>query len=118
MGAIGGARFRLLTGRANAERLAGRVQLARETLDILAAHLAERPFLLGDGPTIADIAVFAYGSRAGDIGLPLASWPAVAAWAEPRPRAARFHRRLRALPAQRATRREPFDLRLVTPVWA
>jgi len=81
MGAIGGARFRLLTGRATAECLAGRVQVARDTLDILAAHLAERPFLLGDDPTIADVAVFAYGSRAGDIGLPLASWPAVAAWA-------------------------------------
>jgi len=81
MGAIGGSRFRLLTGRATAERLAGRVRLARETLDILAAQLAERPYLVGDGPTIADVAVFAYGSRAGDIGLPLASWPAVAGWA-------------------------------------
>jgi len=88
MGAIGGTRFRLLTGRATAERLAGRVRLARDTLDILSAHLAGRPFLLGGEPTIADLAVFAYGSRAGDIGLPLASWPAVAAWAD----------RVRALP--------------------
>ena len=80
MGAIGGARFRLLTGRASAERLAGRVQLARDTLAILDAHLARRPFLLGDDPTIADVAVFAYGSRAGDIGLPPTSWPAFDAW--------------------------------------
>ena len=81
MGAIGGARFRLLTGRATVERLAGRVELARDTLDILAAHLAGRRSCSATGPTIADVAVFAYGSRAGDIGLPLASWPAVDAWA-------------------------------------
>ena len=80
MGAIGGARFRLLTGRASAERLAGRVQVARDTLEILDAHLAGRPFLLGKDPTIADVAVFAYGSRSGDIGLPPASWPAFDAW--------------------------------------
>ena len=88
MGAIGGSRFRLLTGRATAEELAGRLRTARETLDLLAAHLAGRPFLLGDRPTIADVAVFAYGSRAGDIGLPIEAWPAFAAWGD----------RVRALP--------------------
>jgi glutathione S-transferase len=88
MGAIGGTRFRLMTGRATAEQLAGRLELARDTLDVLATHLAERPFLLGSEPTVADVAVFGYGSRAADIGLPLASWPAVDAWAE----------RLRSLP--------------------
>ncbi|HET8950023.1 MAG TPA: glutathione S-transferase family protein [Solirubrobacteraceae bacterium] len=88
MGAIGGTRFRLMTGRATAEQLAGRLALARDTLDVLAGRLAARPFLLGNEPTIADVAAFAYASRAGDIGLPPASWPAFDAWLE----------RMRALP--------------------
>lgn len=90
MGRIGGLRFRLLTGRADAQdpRMAARLTAARGTLDVLAAQLAGRQFLLGAEPTIADIAVFAYASRAGDVGLPLDGWPAVERWAE----------RLRALP--------------------
>jgi glutathione S-transferase len=90
MGGIGGARFRLLTGRATAEQplITGRLATAREALDVLAAHLAGRDWLVGDGPTIADIAVFAYTSRAGDIGLDPADWPPVEAWLD----------RVRALP--------------------
>ena len=90
MGAIGGARFRLLTGRATAQDplIAGRLEDARGTLDVLGTQLDGRRFLLGDEPTIADVAVFAYTSRAGDIGLPLDRWPDVARWAE----------RVRALP--------------------
>jgi glutathione S-transferase len=84
MGYIGGARFRLLTGRATAEdpRIAARIAAARGTLEVLAAQLAGRRFLLGAEPTIADVATFAYTSRAGDIGLPLDRWPEVERWAE------------------------------------
>jgi len=88
MGGIGGPRFRLITGRAGAERLAGRVAVGRGALDVLQARLAERPWLVGAGPTIADVSVAAYTSVAGDVGLDLAGWPAVAAWLD----------RLRAVP--------------------
>jgi glutathione S-transferase len=80
MGGIGGARFRFLTGRATLQELAGRVDLAREALDVLAAHLRERDWLVGERPTIADVGVFAYAGRAGDIGLDAADWPPFAAW--------------------------------------
>jgi glutathione S-transferase len=68
MTGIGGARFRLLTGRATREDplVAGRLGTARETLDVLAAHLAEHDWLVGERATIADVAVFAYASRAGN----------------------------------------------------
>jgi glutathione S-transferase len=88
MGGIGGARFRLLTGRATRQQLAGRLDSAREALDVLAGHLRGRDWLVGGNPTIADVGVFAYTSRAGDIGLDPAEWPPVAAWLE----------RVRALP--------------------
>lgn len=90
MAGIGGARFRLVTGRATPEdpRIAGRLQTAREALDVLAAQLGGRDWLVGDGPTIADVATFAYTSRAGDIGLAPDAWPPVAAWLD----------RVRALP--------------------
>ena len=90
MGGIGGARFRLITGRATADQslITGRLATAREALDVLAAHLAGRDWLVGDGPTIADVAVFAYTSRAGDIDLGPEDWPPVEAWLD----------RVRALP--------------------
>jgi glutathione S-transferase len=53
---------------------------ARRTLDILERELASRPFLAGDAYTIADIAVFAYGSRAEEAGLSLEAHPHVCAW--------------------------------------
>jgi glutathione S-transferase len=77
MGGIGGARFRLLTGRAP-ELVGRRLELGREALAMLEAHLAGRAFLVGDGPTIADVACFAYGHVAPDAGL--AHPPAVTAW--------------------------------------
>ncbi len=55
---------------------------------MLEGQFAARRWLVGDDPTIADLAVFAYTSRAGDAGLDLAGWPAVAAWLD----------RVRALP--------------------
>ena len=83
MGGIGGPRFRTLTGRSSDP---ARLDIGRRALAHLDAHLATRDWLVGDGPTVADVAVFAYGSRAADAGL---DTPAhVAAWLE----------RVRALP--------------------
>ena len=90
MGGIGGARFRLMTGRATAEDplIRSRLELGRDALDHLQAELARRPWLLGEHPTAADVAVYAYTHVAADAGLALGGWPAVDAWCE----------RIRALP--------------------
>ena len=77
MRGIAGARFRLITGRPGGEE---RLPLARQALDLLAAGLADRDWLVGAAPSIADVSNFAYAHVAGDIGLelppPVASWVA------------------------------------------
>jgi glutathione S-transferase len=90
MHAIGGARFRLLTGRATPEdpAIATRLATGRRALDVLATTLEKEPFVVAGRASIADLALYPYLSVAGDAGLALAGWPAVASWLE----------RLRALP--------------------
>jgi len=83
MGGIGGPRFRALTGR---PLDASRLQTGRGALRVLDDHLTFREWLVGDAPTIADVGVFAYSSRAPDAGLEVPTH--VAAWLE----------RVRALP--------------------
>jgi glutathione S-transferase len=83
MGGIGGPRFRHLTGR---PPLPGRLEVGAGALAVLDAELARRPWLVGDRCTIADLAVFGYGHRAGDVGL------------EPGPQVRAWRDRLRALP--------------------
>ena len=85
MGGIANPRFRLLTGR-EGPGLPARLATGREALAVLDAHLADREFVVGAGPTIADLALFAYISRAGDAGL------------EPPPHVAAWLERIRALP--------------------
>ena len=85
MGGIANPRFRLLTGRA-APGLEARLATGRDALSVLDAHLAGRSFVVGATPTIADVALFAYISVAGDAGV--VTPPHVAAWLE----------RIRALP--------------------
>jgi glutathione S-transferase len=87
MSALGGARFRLLTGRDD-PALEGRLATGRAALDVLDAHLAATPFMVAGAPSIADLALYPYISRAADAGVDPAGWPAVAAWLD----------RLRALP--------------------
>jgi glutathione S-transferase len=77
MSGIGSARFRLLTGR-QPELVGPRLETGRGALSVLDGHLAERAWLVGDGLSIADIAVYAYAHVAPDAGLELA--PAVAGW--------------------------------------
>jgi glutathione S-transferase len=80
--AIGGLRFRLLTGRVapgdpEAER---RREAGLEVLALLDAELRARPFLVGGRATIADIAVYGYVHVADEAGYELADFPAVEAW--------------------------------------
>jgi glutathione S-transferase len=78
---IGGARFRILTGR-NPELVPGRVELGRSALSMLEDRLAERSYLVGDTCSIADLANFAYTHVAEDAGFCLSEYPAVSGWLE------------------------------------
>jgi glutathione S-transferase len=66
MGGIGGPRFRRLTGRPASE---GRLAIGEQALELLDAHLRGRRWIVGERPTIADVAVFGYGHVAADVGL-------------------------------------------------
>jgi glutathione S-transferase len=79
MGGIGGPRFRTLTGR---PQIPGRLETGADALRLLDATLAERDWLVGERPTIADISIYAYAHVAPDAGLDLAPYPAFRAWTE------------------------------------
>ena len=82
MPGIGGLRFRLLTGRWSADQpeAVARRKLGLDALRMLEARLEEHAFFVGDGYTIADIALYAYTHTAPDAGFDLSEFPAVAAW--------------------------------------
>jgi len=71
MPAIGGLRFRLVTGRFAADNpeAEARRRNAYEVLRILEAHLATRDFLVESRYTIADLSVFAYAHTAPEAGI-------------------------------------------------
>jgi len=75
MGGIGGPRFRALTGR---PQIPGRLETGAAALQLLDDTLSERDWLVGDGPTIADVSVYAYAHVAPDAGLEIP--PRVAGW--------------------------------------
>jgi len=49
-------------------------------LDIMEAHLADHLYFVGAGPTIADIALYAYTHVADAGGFDLAAYPHIKAW--------------------------------------
>ena len=111
---IGGLRFRLVTGRiehdsdgADRRRTGG-----HEALALLDRHLATRDFLVGDGYSIADIAVYAYSHVAEAATVDAAGYPNFPQLARPRGGDARIHERPRAVPAERIDPGGPLDLRL------
>ena len=67
-----------------AEEFADRVEERREAgyraLDAIERHLAGREFLVGDSPTLADIALYAYTHVADEGGFDLGRYAAVRAW--------------------------------------
>ena len=80
---IGSLRYWTMTGklsRRSTEMVEGKRAAAGRTLDILERELVTRPFLAGDIYTIADMAVFAYASRAGEAGLSQQPYPHFRAW--------------------------------------
>lgn len=82
MYAIGGLRFRLVTGRfaPDSEPARERHRHALEVLAALDARLAAREFLAAGRYTIADIAVYAYAHLAGEIDIDTSGCPAFEAW--------------------------------------
>jgi glutathione S-transferase len=69
--AIGGLRFRLVTGRfaVDSPEAETRRRNAYEVLGVLDDHLAAREFLVADRYTIADLSLFAYSHTAPEAGL-------------------------------------------------
>ena len=62
------------------ERLADCLVRGAAALDVMERRLAAADWLVGDGPTVADLALFAYTHRADEGGFDLARWPGVQAW--------------------------------------
>jgi glutathione S-transferase len=81
--AIAVARFWLAySGRAQdfAERLPERTAAGHRALAAMEGHLAGREYLVGDGLTLADIALYAYTHVAPEGGFELEAYPAVRTW--------------------------------------
>jgi glutathione S-transferase len=53
---------------------------AHDLLAVLEAELATRAFLVGNSPTLADIALYTYSAHAPEGGVSLDAYPAVRAW--------------------------------------
>jgi glutathione S-transferase len=80
--AIGGLRFRLLTGRLSADEpdALRRREAAVEVLGLLDVHLARREFFVGEAYSVADIGIYGYVHVAGEAGLDLQPHAALRAW--------------------------------------
>jgi glutathione S-transferase len=81
--AIAVARFWLAySGRPDefADRLPERTAAGYSALEALERHLDGRQFLVGDGLTLADIALYAYTHVADEGGFDLERYPALQAW--------------------------------------
>lgn len=64
----------------HAERLQDCATRGAFALDVMERRLSESPWLVGDAPTIADLALFAYTHRADEGEFDLTKWPGVLAW--------------------------------------
>jgi glutathione S-transferase len=65
-----------------AEQIEARRPTGRAALQTMERHLREREFFVGEGLTIADLALFAYTHIAPEGGFNLAPHPAVGQWLE------------------------------------
>jgi len=60
--------------------LPGKREGGDAALRLMDEHLANRDWLVGDAPSVADICLYAYTHVAEEGGFELAPWPAVRAW--------------------------------------
>jgi glutathione S-transferase len=80
--AIAVARFWLTHGRAAAfaDRIPEKMEAGHKALRAMEVHLDGRRFLVGEGMTLGDIALYAYTHVANEGGFDLAAYPAIRAW--------------------------------------
>jgi glutathione S-transferase len=64
------------------DRLDERVAAGHRALDTLQRHLDGRAWLVGDGMTLADIALYGYTHVAAEAGFEMERYPAIGAWLE------------------------------------
>ncbi len=62
------------------DRLAECARKGARALDVMERRLDVHDWLVGDAPTVADLALFAYTHRADEGGFELTRWPGVLAW--------------------------------------
>jgi len=56
------------------------LRTAGDLYAVLEAHLGPRSFLVGDAPSIADVALYSYTAHAPEGGVSLAPFPSIRAW--------------------------------------
>jgi glutathione S-transferase len=56
--------------------------VSEQLFSVMNDHLATRSWLVGDGPTLADVACYSYIAVANEGGLDLAAYPNILAWLE------------------------------------
>ena len=78
--AFGPARARIILKFGGKYDLAAAQALAERLFKILDSELADRPFLVGDRPTLADVALYSYTAVAPEGGVALDPYPAIRAW--------------------------------------
>jgi glutathione S-transferase len=80
--AIGGLRFRLITGRLQPDEPEAlrRRAASHDVLALLDGQLAQRDFIVGDGYSVADIGLYGYVHVAHEADLDLEPLPSVRAW--------------------------------------
>jgi len=84
-------RYPRLADYATPERMARLLDDGNKALSVMEGRLSATPFMAGQVPSVADIALYAYTHCAGDGGFDLGHFPAVSAWLD----------RVRALPGFR-----------------
>lgn len=80
---IGALRHWTMTGklsRRSPELIEMKRRSAQRSLGILERELSTRAFVAGDAYTVADMSMFAYGSRAEEAGLSLNGYPRLRGW--------------------------------------
>lgn len=71
------ARWATLTGKGATPAM---LEAAHQLLGQMEQHLADRDWLVGEAPTIADLALYTYTAHVPEGGVPLEPYPAVQAW--------------------------------------
>ena len=78
--AFGPARARIIRRFGAKDDLAAAQALAQRLFTVMERELAERPFAVGDTPTIADVALYSYTAVAPEGDIDLGAYPGIQAW--------------------------------------